>query len=199
VQSQVQPSQSSPCGVIIAIGGNQPSNKGNSAETVVWGIENLSRRVGSPIRKSCLYQTPAYPIGSGPDFVNAAAVFESELSAAQILQACHVIESEAARVRTTRWGQRTLDLDLIGYGDQVAPDIDRYAYWRDLPADQQMQQTPDALILPHPRLQDRAFVLVPMMDVAPDWRHPVSGLTTREMLDARPAAEKASICVLDLA
>jgi len=47
--------------------------------------------------------------------------------------------------------------------------------------------------------QDRAFVLVPMMDVAPDWRHPVSGLTTREMLDARPAAEKASICVLDLA
>ena len=193
--SQVYPTPVSQRCVILAIGGNQLSNKGNPAQTVAWCIQNLSERIGCPIRKSRLYQTPAFPEGAGPDFINAAVAFESDLAALHLLDMCHAIEAEAARTRDTRWGQRTLDIDLIASGDDVAPDLSTYATWRDLPLSRQTQLAPDQLILPHPRLQDRSFVLVPMMDVAPDWVHPVSGLTTAQMRDARPDAEKASVCL----
>lgn len=88
------------------------------------------------------------------------------------------------RERGTRWGQRTLDLDLLAMGDLVLPDAQVYAHWRDLPLEDQARRAPEQLILPHPRLQDRAFVLVPLSDVAPDWRHPVLGRTVLEMRDA---------------
>ncbi|MGY8791094.1 MAG: 2-amino-4-hydroxy-6-hydroxymethyldihydropteridine diphosphokinase, partial [Pseudomonadales bacterium] len=68
------------------------------------------------------------------------------------------------RVRGERWGKRVLDADLIAFGTQVLPDLYTYKKWRDLPISDQMLQTPDQLILPHPRLQDRAFVLRPLMD-----------------------------------
>ena len=196
--SQVQPPNGSRHCVIAAIGGNQPSNKGNPAETVLWAMGVLSERIGSPIRKSRLFQTPAFPVGSGPDFVNAAVAFESGLSPEDILGLCHAIEADAKRVRDVRWGVRTLDVDLIGCGGAVCPDVAGFAAWRDLPIEQQTEMAPDQLILPHPRLQDRAFVLVPMMDVAPDWSHPVSGLTTRQMLDTLPAMEKATVKPLEM-
>lgn len=199
VTSQVYPTSTSrPC-VILAIGGNQPSNKGSSAQTVLWAMRALSDRVGSPILKSRLYQTPAFPAGSGPDFVNAAVAFDSALPPADILGLCHAVEADAMRTRDVRWGQRTLDIDFIGYGDHVLPDVPSFTAWRDLPLDRQTEVAPDQLILPHPRMQDRAFVLVPMMDVAPDWHHPVSCLSTRQMLDGRPEAEKAGVRPLDMA
>lgn len=195
--SQVYPTSASQRVVVLAIGGNQPSNKGNPAKTVAWAIQILSDRVGSPIRKSRLFLTPAFPAGAGPDYVNAAISFLSPTSASEVLDMCHAVEADAARTRVVRWGQRTLDIDLVACGDEVAPDHATYRVWRDLPLDRQIQSAPDQLILPHPRLQDRSFVLVPMMDVAPDWVHPVSGLTTAQMLAARPDAEKASIVPLE--
>ena len=69
--------------------------------------------------------------------------------------------------------------------------------WRRLPLSRQVCTTPTELILPHPRLQDRAFVLVPMAEVAPGWRHPVLGRTIAEMRDALPASERAAIERLD--
>ena len=199
MSSQVQPSQASNCLALLAFGSNQPSNKGNPRETVLWAMDDLSHRVGSPIRKSQLYKTPAFPAGAGPDFVNAAAVFETDLSAIRILELCHVIESEAQRSREVRWGQRTLDLDFIGFGGVVSPDLETYSAWRNLPVERQVQDAPTQLILPHPRLQDRSFVLVPMMDVAPDWEHPVFHVTLRQLLALRPKDEKASVCPLGLA
>lgn len=91
---------------------------------------------------------------------------------------------------------RTLDLDLIALGSWVLPDRAGYQYWLDLPLEQQMVETPDKLILPHPRVQDRGFVLVPLCDVFPDWVHPILGKTAAELCAALPKTELEAILPL---
>ena len=86
-----------------------------------------------------------------------------------------------------------LDLDLLTFGDIIAPSLNGYAQWRDMPLSQQIQQTPPEMVLPHPRLQDRAFVLGPLLDIAPDWCHPFSRLTVREMFRRLPAADRDAL------
>lgn len=86
-----------------------------------------------------------------------------------------------------------MDLDLIALGQNVLPDPDTQTAWARLPMDEAARRTPDQLILPHPRLADRGFVLVPLADIAPDWRHPQTGQTVLQMRDARPAQEIADI------
>ena len=76
------------------------------------------------------------------------------------------------------------------------PDLEEYLYWRNLPIKAQSTVAPEQLILPHPRIQDRAFVLVPMADVAPDWVHPVTQLSTRQMLGDLRADDVAQIVPL---
>ncbi len=88
---------------------------------------------------------------------------------------------------------RTLDLDMVCCGDQVSPSLKEYNHWRLLPSTEQMKSAPEQLILPHPRLQDRAFVLVPMADILPDWTHPVLGQTVRQMLDNLPDEDISAI------
>ena len=144
-------------------------------------------------RVSGLFATPAFPAGIGPDFVNAAMAVRTTLAARDVLAVLHAIEAEAARTREVRWGPRTLDLDLLALGAQIAPDADVQARWRNLGPQAQREAAPDQLILPHPRLQDRAFVLVPLAQVAPDWVHPLTGQTVLQMRDALPAAELAAI------
>jgi 2-amino-4-hydroxy-6-hydroxymethyldihydropteridine diphosphokinase len=154
-------------------------------------------RAGIEVAKtSRFFSTPCFPAGAGPDYVNAAAVLHAKLSALDMLQLLHRIEAEMGRERVDRWGTRTLDLDLLGVGDQVLPDINTQTYWRDLPPQIQEQTTPDQLILPHPRLQDRAFMLVPLMDVAPDWMHPVLGLSVAQMCANLPICDIEAVIAL---
>lgn len=181
---------------LIALGSNANSNWGDAAATVQKAMMLLNALVLKPISHSAFYQTSAFPADSGPDFVNAAAAFFTTMPGPDLLQALHEIEAEAGRTRDVRWGPRTLDLDLIAVGDVVAPDRIIQARWRDLPTDRQMHDAPTELILPHPRMQDRSFVLVPLNDVAPDWIHPVLGQTVAEMLAALPAADRASVVAM---
>ena len=81
-------------------------------------------------------------------------------------------------------------------GGTVLPDRQTYAEWRDLPLERQMREAPDTLILPHPRMQDRAFVLVPLADIAPGWRHPVSGRTVAQMLADLPDERRDEVRAL---
>jgi 2-amino-4-hydroxy-6-hydroxymethyldihydropteridine diphosphokinase len=142
---------------------------------------------------SRLYQTPAFPPGAGDDFVNGAFILQSSGGATDLLAVLHDIEAEAGRVRDQRWGPRVLDLDLLAFGDVVAPDLAGWTKWHDLDQDAQTKLAPEELILPHPRMQDRAFVLVPLSDVAPTWVHPVLDLSVRDLLDALPGVDIASV------
>ncbi|WP_347312409.1 2-amino-4-hydroxy-6-hydroxymethyldihydropteridine diphosphokinase [Defluviimonas sp. SAOS-178_SWC] len=178
----------------VALGGNQPSPEGDSAATLVAALRAISQDIGGIVSVSRFFRTPAYPPGSGPDFVNAAALVATDLDASAMLSGLHAIEARFARKRDLRWGARTLDLDLVAFGDAVLPDPATEEHWRTLPPARQSVETPDRLILPHPRLQDRAFVLIPLAEIAPGWRHPVTGRSVAKMLEALPEADKAAIC-----
>ncbi len=79
------------------------------------------------------------------------------------------------------------DIDLLAFGDAVLPDLATHQRWVAMPLEHQMSEAPEQLLLPHPRLAERGFVLAPLADVAPDWVHPVTGFSVQEMLDALPA------------
>ncbi len=182
---------------LVALGGNLPGPAGDAAATVRVALGLLDRPDHRVMRVSRLFATPAHPPGSGPDYVNAAAVIRSALEPAALLARLHGIERRLGRRRHLRWGARVIDLDLLACGDRVLPDASTVRRWMELPAARQVRDCPDRLILPHPRLQDRAFVLVPLAEVAPDWRHPLTGLSVSAMLAALPAAQRAAIRPLD--
>lgn len=121
-------------------------------------------------RSSALYQTPAVggPPGQ-PDYLNAALRCHTTLSAHELLACCQQMEDRAGRQRVEHWGPRTLDIDLLLYDKELIDD--------------------PHLTIPHPRLDSRHFVLLPLVDLAPDLEHPGLGLSLQELLDRLPPAE----------
>lgn len=181
---------------LVALGGNLPSSVGDPAETLRAGLAYLTQK-GAVVRAvSRFYQTPCFPSGAGPDYVNAAADISFDGTPQEVLEVLHEAEAHFGRKRVERWGRRTLDIDLLAAGNEVLPDLETYDRWRQLAPGDQINTSPDALILPHPRLQDRAFVLVPLAEIAPDWRHPVLNTTVRQMLEALSDDEKNAVVAL---
>lgn len=181
---------------LIALGANLPSRIGPPQVTLRRALAALAAEGAVGLRASRFFATPCFPAGAGPDYVNAAASLRFDGSAEALLARLHAVEAGFGRARQERWGQRTLDLDLIAAGGRVLPDLVTFRHWHALAPEDQMRRAPARLILPHPRLQDRAFVLVPLADVAPDWRHPVLGRTVREMLAALPREDVAAVVPL---
>ncbi|SOB94957.1 2-amino-4-hydroxy-6-hydroxymethyldihydropteridine diphosphokinase [Rhodobacter maris] len=179
--------------ILIGLGSNLPGAGGTPAQTLLKALGILAKSSLAVLAVSRFYRTPAFPAGSGPDYVNACARLAGPGSPEEILAALHRVEAALGRVRSTRWAARGIDLDLLGVGDAVLPDAATEAEWRLLPLERQIQIAPEGLILPHPRLADRAFVLVPLAEIAPNWRHPVTGASVARMLAALDPGEKAAL------
>lgn len=173
----------------IALGSNETWQGLTSAELLNAALMALSQLPQiEVVRVSRYYQTKSVPAGSGPDFVNAAALIRSRLPAEGLLSALHKVEADFGRRRIKRWGARCLDLDLLFCADAVLPNTAEFQRWYNLDAARQQSIGPNTLILPHPRLHERAFVLGPLMEIAPEWCHPVLGLSVAQMFAALPNA-----------
>ncbi|TKA96846.1 2-amino-4-hydroxy-6-hydroxymethyldihydropteridine diphosphokinase [Cereibacter changlensis] len=180
---------------LVAFGANVAHGDQPPTATIRAAFANICERFHAVGQLSRLHASPCFPVGAGPDYVNAAGliIFDVQVDAAEILSVFHGIEAAHGRRRLSRWGARTLDIDLLAVGDSILPDRETQGHWRCLPPERQAQEAPDRLILPHPRMQDRAFVLVPLQEVAPVWRHPILGLTVSEMLAALPVEDRDAV------
>lgn len=144
----------------IALG----SNLGDSRALLDEAVRKLDFMDTVWVRKvSDWIVTAPYGVIDQPDFLNGVIEVETLLSAHELLDALHAIEQEAGRERKIHWGPRTLDLDLLFYDDEIIGS--------------------DVLAVPHPEIEKRDFVLIPMVQIAPYFRHPVSRKTMKVLLD----------------
>ena len=153
--------------IIVALGANLPWRLRPPEDTIRAALDDLENRNTEVEAVSRLFRSPAWPDPSDPPFVNAVARISTALSPSDLMGVMHDIEASFGRRRSkdspTRNAPRTLDLDLIDYDGLV-------------------QTGPP--VLPHPRINRRAFVLIPLQEVAPGWNHPVSGQTVSELIAA---------------
>jgi len=141
--------------IYVALGANVPSSAGPPAVTLRRALEAMPRHGIQVLTVSPFYRSVAWPNPANPPFVNAVAEVKTRLLPGELLKALLAIEKGFGRVRQRSNEPRTLDLDLIDYGGLVSD--------------------AEQLMLPHPRMHERSFVLRPLADIAPAWRHPDTG------------------------
>ncbi len=154
--------------ILIALGANLPHPAyGAPRETLTAALKALEENGVGIQQCSRWYVSPAWPPSDQPDYVNAAAQVQSDLAPEALLALLHGVEASFGRRRGEVNAARPIDLDLIAYHQEI-------------------RDEPDGLKLPHPRMAERGFVLLPLMEIAPTWRHPITGLSVAEMARALP-------------
>jgi len=156
--------------IVIALGSNLSSQAGGPQETLAAAIARLTYNDATVRKVSRYFKSAAWPDPNDPPFTNAVAIIETARDPAALMTLLHETEAAFGRVRGPRNAPRTLDLDLIDYDGRV-------------------EAGPPAL--PHPRVETRGFVLIPLRDVAPEWRHPASGASLDDLIAALPQSARA--------
>lgn len=139
------------------------SNMGNRIANLQTANALIKKRIGRMIAASKYYETAAWGITDQPDFINQALRIATHLSAQEVLVNIQAIETAMGRIRQQKWGKRLIDIDLIFYAQQVVEE--------------------ENLQVPHPFLQERNFVLVPLQEIAADWIHPVLQKSVAELYE----------------
>ena len=156
--------------ILIGIGSNLPAPPANTpratAAAALAALPDVGVRL---IERSGWYLSEPVPASDQPWFVNAVAILSTALSPAELLERLLALEDQFGRRRSIRNAARTLDLDLLDYNERICDTA--------------------TLILPHPRLHERRFVLAPLCEAVPEWRHPRLGLTARQLLDRLPPGQ----------
>ena len=156
--------------IFIALGANlEHPTYGPPRQVLEAALEELGRRGVAARRVSPWYRTAPVPASDQPWYVNAVAEVATDLPADALLARLHEVEDAFGRVRSVPNAARLIDLDLLDFFGEIA------------------DGGPGRAILPHPRMDTRAFVLRPLADLAPDWRHPRTGASIRALLAALPA------------
>ena len=145
--------------VHIALG----SNLGNPENFLEEAREALRKLPLKKMKCSSILKSSPLLGMSQPDYLNQLVCGITQLRAEELLMDCQAIEKRIGRIREQRWGPRTIDIDIISYGQQTI----------DSPT----------LKIPHPEMEKRAFVLMPLQEISPQWTHPVSGHTIDELLE----------------
>ena len=160
--------------ILIGFGGNLPSPEYGPPENNIRAAIEILRIHGVELdRLSDFYETEPVPVSDQPWYVNAVASVTTSLGAGELLDLLHDVEQDLGRVRNKRWEARLIDLDLLAYEDLVLPSPESWA-------EAGKVDPPAEPVVPHPRMHLRSFVLDPLIDIAPDWRHPVLGRTASE-------------------
>jgi 2-amino-4-hydroxy-6-hydroxymethyldihydropteridine diphosphokinase len=161
--------------ILLGLGANLPSPEfGPPRRTLETALDALSDLGLHVTRRSRWYESTAVPASDQPNFINGVAEVETDLSPEEVLERLHDVEARLGRVRRVRWEARIVDIDLLAYNDLVVGD-----------AEHQL----NGMVLPHPRMHERLFVLKPLADMAPDWRHPVFKKTAAELMAGLPQGD----------
>ncbi len=161
--------------ILVALGANLATRHGPPAATLAEALKVLEGEGVEILACSRWYRTAPVPPSGQPDYVNGVARLGTTQNPAQLLATLHRVEAAFGRVRTVANAARTLDLDLIDYDGQVA------------------DGSGGGPVLPHPRAHQRAFVLMPLAEVAPGWVHPVLGETVEALIAALPPQDCAPL------
>lgn len=160
--------------IFIGAGANLPHpTLGAPRETLEAALAELGRRGVVVLRLSPWYRTAPVPASDQPWYVNVVAEVATKLTADELLAVLHAIEEAFGRVRSVPDAPRLIDLDLLDFRGEIAA------------------PGPGRATLPHPRMAGRAFVLRPLADLAPDWRHPATGVPIQALLAAIPPDQVA--------